>query len=66
LDDSSHGGSQHSLNSTTTVSSVPSDYPDHIIEQKQRKELMEEGIKRYQKGFNNNIIKNLESSNSLA
>ena len=50
----SHGGSQQSLNSTTTVSSsgissqtptVPDDL-EQIEVLKKRKEIMEEGIKR--------------------
>ena len=45
LEENSHGGSQQSLNSTNTVSSA-SDNPEQIIVQKQRKELVEEGIKR--------------------
>lgn len=50
----SFGGSQHSLNSNnasnnTLSSSGPIDDPEHITVQKQRKELVEEGIKRFNK-----------------
>lgn len=52
----SFGGSQHSLNSNnasnnTLSSSGPIDDPEHITVQKQRKELVEEGIKRYQMDY---------------
>ena len=43
------GGSQHSLNSTNTVTSSgvsTIDDPEHFSVQKQRKDLVEEGIKR--------------------
>lgn len=45
----SHGGSQQSLNSTINSVSAPSDNPEQFIEQKQRKEFVEEGIKRFNK-----------------
>ena len=46
LEENSHGGSQQSLNSTTSSVPSASDNPEQIIVQKQRKELVEEGIKR--------------------
>lgn len=48
LEENSHGGSQQSLNSTTSSVPSASDNPEQIIVQKQRKELVEEGIKRWQ------------------